>query len=120
MKNKILFFIMIPLFFGFVTGQPIDTSWVRFYNGTGDSLDYAVAMKIDNSGNIYVTGYSWDDITKEDFAALKYSRTGNLLWTKRYDRAGEQDRPTAMALDGAGNIYVTGWSVIGSNAASFL
>ena len=108
--TSIFISLWVPVF-----SQPVDTTWVRFYNGTGDSLDYAVAMKIDNSGNIYVTGYSWDDITKEDFTTLKYNRTGNPLWTKRYDGAGEQDRASAMALDGAGNIYVTGWSIRGTN-----
>lgn len=120
MKNQtfVLPFLII-LFFGLLIclfGQPVDTAWVRFYNGTGDSLDYAVAMKIDNSGNIFVTGYSWDNVSKEDFATLKYSRTGNPLWTKRYDRASEQDRAKALALDGAGNIYVTGWSTLGTYA----
>jgi len=116
MKRKVIistFFLAFLVLSAF--GQPIDTAWVRFYNGTGDSIDYAIAMKIDNFGNIYVSGYSWDDTTKEDFATLKYSRNGNLLWTKRYNSANEQDRVTAMTLDGIGNIYVTGFSANGTN-----
>ncbi len=107
-------FVFLLGLFALSFTQPVDTAWVRFYNGTGDSIDFATAMKIDNLGNVYVTGYSWDDITKEDFVTLKYSRTGNLLWTRRYNGTNENDRACAMALDGSGNIYVTGFSVIGT------
>ncbi|MEO0095774.1 MAG: SBBP repeat-containing protein [candidate division WOR-3 bacterium] len=32
--------------------------WVARYNGTGDSIDYAYELAIDDSGNVYVTGAS--------------------------------------------------------------
>jgi streptogramin lyase len=47
----------------------------------------------------------------------KYDSTGNALWIRRFIGAGggEYDRPddeaTALALDGDGNIYVTGFSI---------
>ena len=47
-----------------------------------------------------------------DYATLKYDASGNLLWEKRYngDREMVMIAATAIAVDAAGNVYVTGES----------
>jgi hypothetical protein len=86
-----------------------DTAWVRRYNGPGNSLDNAQAIAVDDSGYVYVTGYSVGDGTHNDYATIKYHSNGDTAWVRRYHRVGQtQERPSAIAVDDSGNVYVTG------------
>ncbi len=88
-----------------------DTAWVRTYNGPGDTVDAAQSIAIDGSGNVYVTGSSYGSGTLHDYATVKYDQNGNELWVKRYNGpADSTDAARAVALDGSGNVYVTGSS----------
>jgi len=89
-----------------------DTAWVRRYNGPGNSYDHAYAIAVDGSGNVYVTGESWDSGTYWDYTTIKYYSNGNTAWVRRYhDPIGNYyDGATAIVVDGSDNVYVTGWS----------
>jgi hypothetical protein len=88
-----------------------DTAWVRRYNGTGDSIDYPVAIAVDASENIYVTGSSWGGGTDYDYATIKYYPNGDTAWVRRYNGTGDStDLVAALAVDSSGNVYVTGRS----------
>jgi uncharacterized delta-60 repeat protein len=92
-------------------GKDGDTKWVRRYNGPGNGTDMANAIAIDNIGNVYVTGTSVGGDVIGDYATVKYDNNGNLLWVKRYNGPGNfADRAVAIAVDAAGNVYVTGES----------
>jgi len=85
--------------------------WEKRYNGPGNSADWAYAIAVDGSGNVYVTGYSYGSGTSLDYATIKYDPAGNQLWEKRYNGPGNSDDWTyAIAVDGSGNVYVTGYS----------
>jgi uncharacterized delta-60 repeat protein len=83
--------------------------WVARYNGPLDYHDQAYALTLDDSGNVYVTGYSFGNVTSEDYATIKYNTDGVELWVARYDTPGP-DIAYALALDDSGNAYVTGES----------
>jgi hypothetical protein len=86
--------------------------WVARYHGPGNGSDHAQAMKLDSSANVYVTGASAGLNTAPDYATIKYNSAGQQQWVARYDGpAGSTDQATAIGLDGAGNVYVTGNSV---------
>ena len=86
-----------------------DTVWTARYNGPGDGYDRAYALAVDNYGNIYVTGESFDTYTSVDYVTIKYNSSGGIEWTARYngpDSAGDQ--ANAIVVDNIGNVYVTG------------
>lgn len=86
--------------------------WVKRYNGTGNGIDQASSIAIDNSGNVYVTGFSRGNGTDFDYATIKYNSDGIQLWVARYNSpANGYDRATKLKLDASGNVYVTGYSV---------
>jgi uncharacterized delta-60 repeat protein len=90
------------------TGAPM---WTNRFNGPGNGDDTARSLAVDGSGNVYVTGYSAGSESYYDYATIKYSSTGAPIWTNRFNGPGNgTDVAYSLAVDGSGNVYVTGWS----------
>ena len=69
------------------------------------------AAAVDAAGNVYVTGESAGAGFDFDYATIKYDPEGNELWVARYNGPGNgSDVASALAVDAAGNVYVTGQS----------
>src|SRR5439155_3637698 len=86
--------------------------WIARYDGPGNNTDTPNALAIDNDGNVYVTGGSWGgQTTGFDVATVKYDLDGNQVWAARYNgpNSGEEGGQ-ALAVDLAGNVYVTGYT----------
>jgi len=98
-------------------GSPL---WTNRYNGPGNSDDFAKAIAVDASGNVFITGYSTGSGSSFDFATIKYSGAGQPLWTNRYNGPSNgYDRATALALDTNGNVFVTGYSMNTGNGNDY-
>ena len=66
--------------------------WTNRYNGPGNGNDYATAVAVDGSGNVFVTGYSHGSSgSYYDYATIAYSGAGVPLWTNRYNGPGNSD-----------------------------
>jgi uncharacterized delta-60 repeat protein len=92
--------------------EAVTLGWVRRYNGPGNGDDQALALALDSQGNVLVTGYSMGDGTDWDYATIKYSPTGQVLWVRRYNGPGSGvDGANAIGVDALGNVYVTGHSL---------
>lgn len=87
--------------------------WSRQLGSASD--DSATAVITDASGNIFVAGHtagSLDENTSNgglDFFVVKYDSNGGKQWTRQSGTAGD-DIATGIARDGAGNVYVTGYT----------
>jgi hypothetical protein len=98
--------------------------WARTiaYSTAATSDLYANAVGVDRSGNIYVAGRFVTDVTiggtahaslgGSDMYLVKLGPTGEVLWARTPGGEGlgnfGQDGIAALALDDAGNCYVTG------------
>ena len=86
--------------------------------------DFANAVNIDSSGNIYFVGATEKDLVaeckkgkqecdnfagKDDLFVVKFDSKGKKQWTKQLGTK-RNDRATGVATDSSGNIYVTGYT----------
>jgi hypothetical protein len=87
--------------------------WLKIYNGTGNNDDFAHDLVVDDSGNVFVTGFTSalpfpnqdDSIT-----TIKYNTNGDVQWIANYKgpRTYLNDGEF-IKLDKDGNVIVGGY-----------
>jgi hypothetical protein len=88
-----------------------EQQWIADFSGGNNTANFANAIALDDSGNVYVTGIAWGYGDDSDYGTIKYNSSGEQQWVGRYDGpAHSLDTATAIAVDGLGNVYVTGRS----------
>lgn len=86
--------------------------WSQTFDGTAHGYDEPTAIKVDRTGNVYVTGLTGGDST--DWVTIKYSPSGQQVWAKTYDGPSHtDDKASGLAIDGLGNVFVTGYDTSG-------
>lgn len=94
-------------------GETGDTIYSRRYNNGSSNLeDYARGIVYSPTDNtIIVTGETNQLNENYNYYTIKYNAlTGDSLWSKKYHNS-QDDKPTGIAIDNSGNIYVTGNSI---------
>ncbi|HEY9115730.1 MAG TPA: SBBP repeat-containing protein [Bacteroidales bacterium] len=74
----------------------------------------AVAIAVDDDGNVYATGSIDAGFTRLDYATVKYSSQGAEQWFSTYGYINfdnpQDDYSSSIAVDHFGNVFVTGAS----------
>jgi uncharacterized delta-60 repeat protein len=85
--------------------------WDQRYHGPGVD-NRAKTVALDAAGNVVVGGSSWSNEGNYDAHTIKYAGTnGAFLWERRYNGpANFGDAVQSVAVDGSGNVIVTGYS----------
>jgi len=66
-------------------------------------------LKIDELGNIYLTGVSLNKKADTDWLTIVYDKSYHLLWSQIYDsEEHNNDTPQAIIIDESLNVYITG------------
>lgn len=91
--------------------------WVQFFQGSGAEQGDGVAF--DASGNVYLAGEFTGSINlggqailpsngNTDIFLAKYAPGGAHIWSKNVGGTGDEAPARALAVDAAGNVFVTG------------
>ncbi|MFW9940510.1 MAG: SBBP repeat-containing protein [Candidatus Thorarchaeota archaeon] len=68
--------------------------------------DFAQAIALDSSGNIYLTGFVYDG-GDDDVCLVKFDSNGQYQWNRTWGGI-EDDRAFSIAVDSSDNIYLAG------------
>lgn len=110
MKLLTFFLILSTISFG-----QVNIMWEsRFDNANG--VDQSRDIALDASGNIIVTGDSFDG-TSFNMVTIKYDANGDEIWSQEFDGAGNGlDQASKLVIDSNGDVLVTGYTYTGSGA----
>jgi len=100
------------------TGAGGYDSVVAKYNSAGNlqfqrslgssSTELATGVRVDSSGNIYISGFTESTGQGSADALLyKYNSAGTIQWQRILGGTGD-DKPASLVVDSAGNSYFTG------------
>ena len=88
-----------------------NTVWRNIYNAPASGVDAALAMTMDTSGNIYITGYAKFNSSATDIVTIKYNSLGVIQWSTNYGFTTDQyEQGNSIVVDNSGNVFVTGQS----------
>jgi hypothetical protein len=89
-----------------------DERWVRQIGSSAQDVAWSVAA--DGAGHLLVAGYTFGSLAgpnagDRDVFVMKLAPTGSTVWARQLGSAGD-DFSRDVAVDGAGNVVVTGYT----------
>jgi hypothetical protein len=97
------------------------TAYIQF--GTSD-IDRMSGISIDNSNNIYVTGWTYGNLSgagnagRGDVFIAKYLNSGERIWLQQFGTIDDDLPFSGISADSSGNIYLAGTGpIVGTQRA---
>src|SRR5436309_7436905 len=86
----------------------VQQEWLRLYPDPNTFIATAGSMALDDSGNVYVAGYT-ENSGSNSICTIKYSSSGVQQWVANYYSNNSGGRTAfSVAVDKSSNVYVTG------------
>lgn len=87
--------------------------WSANYRYPGNPVTMTSGITLDESGDIYVAGFTSPDkdVAESKLLLLKLDNLGNLLWSVKDNGLLKGNTTIGPAVDTSGNVYVTGFTL---------
>jgi len=83
--------------------------WQKRWDGSAQLDDIPTAIKLDNTGKVYVCGKTGTASHGSDWVLIQYSNTGVFGWAStRNSVTNADDVANDLVIDNGGNVYVCG------------
>ena len=92
--------------------------WTQTYSSSGNNLDMGLAVAVDANDDVYVTGHAFQTGQDLNIRTIKYRASdGNVQWNTQHQSSiiNSLDTPTSIAVNSAGEVFVTGRCFNGSS-----
>ena len=92
--------------------------WASSYNSTTNGDDGAYAVAVDDSLNVYLTGYV--TVAGYDMYLIKFNSAGTAQWGRfKGGTANQDDKAYAIKVDELNNVYIGGYTTNTGTGADF-
>lgn len=116
MRNylKIVFSVLIVFIFVLSLNAKLVPLWERKCHIGKYNILYSLC--VDSKGNLITVGYSYTNISGNDWLIISYDKDGRTNWIETYNStANENDTAYDVTIDNYDNIYVTGYDSFPGN-----
>lgn len=94
-----------------------DLQWAKGYSSKNNGSDWGYAVVVDDSNNVYSSGYGSIPEGNE-IVTIKYNSNGDQIWIRKFSTlGGDYLRPVKSAKDKYDNIIVNGYYYPGEQYA---
>ncbi len=94
-------------------------TWTAKWSGTASFNDVPSCIALNSVGDIFIAGSTYAAATLYNYALIKYNSSGTKLWQSTYDYTAKTDFATAMVVNSANDVIITGSSAVTSTNSDF-